>query len=370
MNVRRLGTKTQGHTLDTPTANLQPPFFVSSSLSGLNIQKRYPKVPDGLICMFMIMSNASSYGECTPPHIFGTACETGETHLQAHPAKAVATHGHTAQKGSEKGAEVWEIRCHGLRPDAEPLSGERHRPRFSSGSGRTMRAFTKACLPQRLLLMAHLPGDDWREDSRERVPAMAPQLASCHQDPASMEWQQPQDASAHPEGIHLEAIREGSAHFQPVSPRKSKKASRTLGKMGRPRGGHLPSHPSCPHGRQARPSPAITPLSSAPCLEGPAPAWVTGGGGRRRYLEFPELGRIAFVACLGIPVPALIASGTCLEIPVRVCIASGTCLEIPVRVWLSGGPTHPSTEKVKHSASKSVQAPTRLSILSRKRHEC
>lgn len=207
MNVRRLGTKTQGHTLDTPTANLQPPFFVSSSLSGLSIQIGCPKVPDGLICMFLFMSNTSSYGEYTPPHIFGTACGAGETHLQAHPAKAVAAHGHTAQKGSDKGAEVWEIRCHGLRPDAEPLSGERHRPRFSSGSGRTMRALTKACLPQRFLLMAHLPGDDWREDSRERVPAMAPQLASCRQDAASMEWQQPQDASAPLEGIHLEAIK-------------------------------------------------------------------------------------------------------------------------------------------------------------------
>lgn len=225
-----------------------------------------------------------------------------------------------------------------------------------------MRALTKACLPQRFLLTARLPEDDWREDSRERVPAMAPQLASCHQDPASMEWQQSQDVTTHLEGIHLEAIREGSAHFQLVSPRKSKKASSAPpGKTGRPHGKPRPGHPSCPRGRQARPSPAVTPLSSAPCLEGPAPAWVTGGGGRRRCLEFPELGRIAAVACLGIPVPARIASGTCLEIPVRVRVASGACLGIPVRVWLSEGPTHPSTEEVKHSASKSVQAPTGLS---------
>lgn len=279
---------------------------------------------------------------------------------QAHPAKAVAAHGHTAQKGSEKGAGVWDISCHGSRPDAEPLSGERLRPRCSGGNGRTMRALTKACLPRD---SSSWPTCQRTIGARTHASESLPWLRSW---PPVAKMQRAWSGSSRKMRALL--LREstwrqsrGSASLPTGEPSQVKEGEPHPRQDGRPRGKPRPGHLSRPHGRQARPSPAITPLSSAPCLEGPAPAWVTGGGGRRRCLEFLELGRIAAVACLGIPVPARIASGTCLEIPVRVCIASGTCLEIPVRVWLSEGPTHPSTEEVKHSASKSVQAPTGLS---------
>ncbi len=260
---------------------------------------------------------------------------------QAHPAKAVAAHGHTAQKGSEKGAGVWDISCHGSRPDAEPLSGERLRPRCSGGNGRTMRALTKACLPRD---SSSWPTCQRTIGARTHASESLPWLRSW---PPVAKMQRAWSGSSRKMRALL--LREstwrqsrGSASLPTGEPSQVKEGEPHPRQDGRPRGKPRPGHLSRPHGRQARPSPAITPLSSAPCLEGPAPAWVTGGGGRRRCLEFPELGRIAAVACLGIP----------------------------VRVWLSGGPTHPSTEKVKHSASKSVQAPTRLSILSRKRHEC
>lgn len=209
-----------------------------------------------------------------------------------------------------------------------------------------MRALTKACLPRD---SSSWPTCQRTIGARTHASESLPWLRSW---PPVAKMQRARSGSSRKMRALL--LREstwrqsrGSASLPTGEPSQVKEGEPHPRQDGRPRGKPRPGHLSRPHGRQARPSPAITPLSSAPCLEGPAPAWVTGGGDRRRYLEFPELGRIAFVACLGIPV--------------RVRVASGACLGIPVRVWLSGGPTHPSTEKVKHSTSKSVQAPTRLS---------
>lgn len=47
-------------------------------------------------------------------------------------------------------------------------------------------------------------------------------------------------------------------------------------------------------------------------------------------------------------------------VPVRV--VGDVCLKSPVRVRIPGGPTNTSIGKAKHSASKSMRAPTRLSI--------
>ena len=214
--------------------------------------------------------------------------------------------------------------------------------------------------------MAHLPGGRLARGLTRASPLpWLHQLASRRQDAATCSGR-PQDASAPLEGIHL---RQSRGHHSTGVPRNSKKASCTPGKMSVVLESHSPAI-GAPHGRQGAP-PQPSPLSSAPCLAGPA-LQVTGGGCRRRYLEFPSLGRILSVL-RGIPVPARIASGTCLEIRCAV-LRAGAC-RIPVRVAKHHDPFE-YTEN--HSASKSaprrakgdatgVQAPTGST---RCRHAC
>lgn len=61
-------------------------------------------------------------------------------------------------------------------------------------------------------------------------------------------------------------------------------------------------------------------------------------------------------------VRALVADGACLKILVPARVTGEGCLKSLVRVRIPGGPTNMSTGEAKHSASKSMRAPTRLSI--------
>jgi hypothetical protein len=72
--------------------------------------------------------------------------------------------------------------------------------------------------------------------------------------------------------------------------------------------------------------------------------------------------RVVGDVCLENLVRALVADGACLKILVPARVTGEGCLKSLVRVRIPGGPTNTSTGEAKHSASKSIRAPTRLSI--------